>query len=57
MIPASLGLVLATVPLAALVGPLVWMAHAAGPDGGLPSSSAPISAAGRASELELPVAV
>jgi hypothetical protein len=34
VIPSSLGLFLALLPLAALVGPLVWMATRPFPDGG-----------------------
>ena len=44
MISTSLGLLLAALPLAALVGPLVWMAsNDVTPDGGYPSP--PMSAA------------
>ena len=44
MISVSLGLLLAALPLAALVGPLVWMASQdVAPDGGDPSP--PMSAA------------
>jgi hypothetical protein len=44
VISPTLGLLLAALPLAALVGPLVWMAsHDVTPDGGYPSP--PMSAA------------
>jgi hypothetical protein len=37
VISTDLGLLLAALPLAALVGPLVWMASHDVPDGGYPS--------------------
>ena len=48
MISTSLGLLLAALPLAALVGPLVWMASHDAPDGGY--SSPPMSAASRSED-------
>jgi hypothetical protein len=49
VISTDLGLLLAAVPLAALVGPLVWMASHDVPDDGYPSP--PMSAAGWSEEL------
>jgi hypothetical protein len=52
VISISLGLVLAALPLAALVGPLVWMAsHDVTSDGGYPSP--PMSAASLADQPAL----
>ena len=48
MISTPLGLLLAALPLVALVGPLVWMASHDAPDGGY--SSPPMSAAGLVEE-------
>jgi len=49
VISTDLGLLLAAIPLAALVGPLVWMASHDAPDGGYPSP--PMGAASRSEEL------